>query len=101
MLSGSKMLLTYNIQAQHQDAYLRFVVNEFIPTLQTLGLTNVGVWHTAYGDYPVRLLVFVAETVAMERALKADKWTELESRLKKYVTDYSCRVVPNTPHFQF
>ena len=31
------------------------------PTAQELGLTPSDVWHTAYGNYPARLLGFVAE----------------------------------------
>ena len=55
------MLLSYNITAERQETYMRFMLNEFIPTLQSIGLTNVGVWHTAWGNYPIRLLVFVSE----------------------------------------
>ncbi len=99
---GNKLLLTYNILLHQQEAYLRFVVDEFIPTLQTLGLTNQGVWHTAYGNYPIRLLVFVSETPeAMQRALASETWNEMEKKLQTFVADYSRRVVPNEPYFQF
>lgn len=99
---GSKLLLTYNILLHRQEAYLRFIVDEFIPTLQTLGLTNHGVWHTAYGDYPIRLLVFVSETPeAMQRALESETWNEMEKKLETFVADYNRRVVPNEPFFQF
>jgi hypothetical protein len=99
---GNKLLLTYNILLHQQEGYLRFVIDEFIPTLQTLGLTNTGVWHTAYGEYPVRLLVFVSETPeAMARALESETWNELEKKLQTFVADYTRRVVPNEPYFQF
>ncbi len=99
---GSKLLLTYNIVVHRQEAYLRFIIDEFIPTLQTLGLTNTGVWHTAYGDYPIRLLVFVSETPeAMQRALESGTWNELEKKLQTFVADYDRRVVSNEPYFQF
>ncbi len=81
---------------------MHFVIEKFIPTLQTLGLTNIGVWHTAYGDYPVRLLVFVSEDAeGMKRALASDSWEEMEKGLNKFVTDYSRRVVPYDARFQF
>ncbi len=102
MAQGSKLLLSYNIRGQRQEGYMRFVINDFIPTLQTLGLTNVGVWHTAYGEYPVRLLVFVTEDkTTMERAIKSEAWKDLEEKLKGFVTDYTRRVVPNEDYFQF
>ncbi len=97
----SKMLLTYNIPPEHQEEYMQFMVNIFVPTLQRIGLENMGVWHTAYGNYPIRLLVFVAEAQEMKAALAGDTWKQMEARLKEYVTDYARRIVPFEPGFQF
>lgn len=99
---GSKMLLTYNIVPERQEIYMRFMLNEFISTLQSLGLENVGVWHTAYGNYPLRLLVFVTkDSDAMARAIASDLWEEMEEKLKTFVTDYTRRIVPLDQGFQF
>ena len=96
-----KMLLSYNFLPQHQQEYMEFMMSTFVPTLQRLGLENMGVWHTAYGNYPNRLIVFVASEQDMREAMSGDDWTKLEERLKSYVTDYTCRVVPFQPGFQF
>ncbi len=96
-----KMLLSYNILPQFQQEYMDFMMNTFVPTLQRLGLENQGVWHTAYGNYPMRLLVFVAEQQDMQAALASDEWRQLEARLKTFITDYTCRIVPFQPGFQF
>jgi hypothetical protein len=81
---------------------MRFVVSDFMPALQGLGLANIGVWDTAYGDYPMRLLVFVADTAAdMDRALASEEFLEVEEKLKSYVSDYVRRVVPYDARFQF
>ncbi len=94
-MSGARLLLSYNIIPQYQQEYMNFVINEFLPALETIGLKNAGVWHTVYGNYPIRLLVFVSEDPsAMKRALATDKWENMESRLKTFVTDYTRRVVP-------
>ncbi len=96
------MLLTYNIVDERQEIYMRFMLNEFIPTLQSIGLTNVGVWHTAWGNYPIRLLVFVSEnSSAMSRAVKSDVFNNMEEKLKSFVSDYTRRVVVFDPGFQF
>ena len=96
------MLMTYNIVPERQETYMRFMLNEFIPTLQSVGLTNVGVWHTAWGDYPIRLLVFISENSStMSRALHSDVFNEMEEKLKSFITDYTRRVVPFDPGFQF
>lgn len=96
-----KLLLTYNILPQFQQEYMNFMMSTFIPALQRIGLENVGVWHTAWGDYPMRLLAFMADESDMQEALASDEWRELEGRLKQYVADYTCRVVPFEPGFQF
>ncbi|MBI5652413.1 MAG: hypothetical protein HZC40_18500 [Chloroflexi bacterium] len=95
------MLLTYNIVPQTQDDYMRFMINVFVPMMQSIGLANAGVWHTVYGNYPVRLLVFVAEQAEMTHALEGEVWRDMEIKLKTFVTDYTCRVVPFQAGFQF
>lgn len=96
------MLLTYNIPPEGQENYMRYVLNEFIPTLQSIGLTNQGVWHTAWGDYPIRLLIFVAESAAaMTRAVESETFQQAEEKLKALVSEYSRRVVPFDSGFQF
>ncbi len=96
------MILTYNILPEHQEEYFNFMVNVFMPTLQRIGLTNAGVWHTAYGDYPARLSVFVADDEqTMEQALAGKTWKDAEAKLAKYVKDYTRRVIEFQPGFQF
>lgn len=97
----SKMLLTYDIIPATQEEYMQFMMNVFIPTLQRLGLENVGVWHTAYGDYPMRLLAFGADEKEMGAAQADERWKQVETRLKQYVSEYTCRIVPYEPGFQF
>jgi len=96
-----KMLLSYNILPHFQQEYMDFMVNTFVPTLQRYGVENQGVWHTAYGNYPMRLIVFVADENDMREVLASEDWRQLETRLKSYVTDYTCRIVPYQPGFQF
>ncbi len=96
-----KLLLSYNILPQHQEEYMQFAVQVFVPTLQRIGLEDQGVWHTAWGNYPMRLIVFVADEQEMKEAIASDAWEQLESRLKEYVSDYTRRIVPFQPGFQF
>jgi hypothetical protein len=85
-----------------QEEYMNFMVNIFVPTLQRIGLVNAGVWYTVYGDYPQRLLVFVADDrETMRRALESKTWKDLETKLERLITDYTRRVVPFQPGFQF
>lgn len=96
-----KLLLSYNIIPHRHEEYMQFVMNIFIPNLQRIGLENEWVWHTAWGNYPIRLLVFVAEASDMSEAMGGDTWEQMESRLKEYVSDYTRQVVPYQQTFQF
>jgi hypothetical protein len=96
------LLLTYNILPERQEEYMNFMVNTFIPSLQRVGLVSSGVWHTAYGNYPARLLVFVSEDEeSMDKAIESKTWKDMEERLERYVKDYARRLVPFHPGFQF
>lgn len=98
-----KFLLTYDIRSEIQDEYFQFVLGEMVPTLQSMGLTMGGAWHTAYGDYPLRLIEFVAESrAALDQVLASPVWEQLESRLQSYVVNYGRKIVPLRENaFQF
>ena len=97
-----KLLVTYNIKPNREAEYYRFVLGEFLPSLQNVGLIMVDGWHTAYGDYPVRLIVFqTQEETDIHQALKSNAWKQGKETLLKLVTDYEERLVPAKNVFQF
>jgi hypothetical protein len=98
-----KFLLTYDIKPDIQDRYFQFMLGELVPALQQMGLAMGGAWHTAYGDYPMRLVEFVAEDrEAVEHVLNSPQWEQLETRLKTFVINYSYKTVPlRENYFQF
>jgi hypothetical protein len=78
------------------------MLGEFVPALESLGLTMVETWHTAYGDYPLRLTGFVApDAKTMETVLESEAFTQLEARLQDFVENYHRRVVPADRRFKF
>ncbi len=97
-----KLLITYDILDDNQQAYYQYVLGEFLPQVQAMGLALTDAWHTVYGDYPVRLLSFVARDHAtLHSILDHDDWQRLENKLKTFVLDYKRRVVPYRDRFQF
>lgn len=97
-----KLLITYDPLSERREAYFHYVLGEFIPALEHLGLSMCEAWHTAYGEYPLRLAVFTADdNVIMEEVLESPEFKQLESRLKHYVDNYYRRVVPVKESFQF
>lgn len=97
-----KLLLAYNIKPNREAEYYRYVLGEFLPELQSVGLIMDEGWHTAYGDYPIRLIVFRTQPgVEMLDALSSQEWAKGKEQLMKYVRDYEERVVPAKTVFQF
>ncbi len=98
----AKVLLTYDIIPETQETYYQFMLGELVPTVQGMGLGMAEAWHTAVGDYPIRLVTFVGETrEGVDKVIESEQWEELETRLLQYVTNYSRRVVPFRNRFQF
>lgn len=97
-----KLLLSFDPLPEQREAYFRYVLGEFVPTLEHLGLRMCEAWHTAYGAYPLRLTGFCAPDLStMESILTSDDFLELEDKLQDYVVNYKKRVVPMSRSFQF
>ena len=97
-----KLLMSYDIAPETRQNYYEFLTREFLPQLQARGLVMTDAWHTAYGDYPVRLLAFAApDRETLNDILHGDEWQELEERLKQYVTNLQSQIAPYKEGFQF
>ena len=97
-----KLLLAYNIKPNREAEYYRYVLGEFLPVLQNLDLMMVEGWHTAFGDYPMRLIVLRAETEEkLRHVMRGEEWKTGKQRLLKLVRDYEERIVPAEKVFQF
>jgi hypothetical protein len=97
-----KLLITYDPIPETREAYLEYVLGEFVPGLERAGLPMSEAWHTAYGSYPLRLAGFRApDQETLETFLASEDFRRLESRLRSYVVNYRRRIVPDRPGFQF
>jgi hypothetical protein len=98
-----KLILTYDVQQDMQDTYLQFMLGELVPAVQSLGLQMTGAWHTAYGQYPIRLIEFIGEDqAAIEAALETPLWNKMEARLLGFVANYSKKTLRvREDQFQF
>ncbi len=97
-----KLLLSYDIPTNQHESYYSYITGEFVPQVNAIGLELAEVWETVYGDYPQRLIVFVAQDKeTADQALNSERFKRAERKLKRYVENYSCRVVKYKSHFQF
>jgi hypothetical protein len=47
-----KVLMTWDIAGERDQEYFEFIIGEFIPGVQRLGLQPAEAWATIYGSYP-------------------------------------------------
>ncbi len=96
-----KLLMTWDIKPGREQEYFEFIVQDFIPTLERLGLRAEDAWFTVYGDYPQILTSVVAESVDdVRRALASPEWRRIAERLGEYVANFEYKVVEARPGFQ-
>lgn len=99
---GVKILLTWNIKPDTEQDYFQFVIGEFIPGVQRIGLQPVDAWATLYGDYPqIQVGMYAPSESSAWQVLRSPAWKQLEDQLQEYVTDYAYKVVPARRGFQF
>lgn len=97
-----KLLITYDVKSGREEEYYRFIMGEFLPTAQSVGLHMVEAWRTAWGDYPQRLIEMVADSQqSLNEILDDERWREMETTLKQYVDGYQHRAVSFRSGFQF
>ncbi len=97
-----RLILQYDIRQEMYEPYYEYVIKEFVPALQSMGLQMVGVWHTTYGSYPTRQVEFVTENLeTLTDVLHSDRWQALENRLLAFTQHYRRKTVRYRSGFQF
>ena len=96
-----KLLMTWNILPGREQEYFEFVVREFIPEIQQLGLVTTEAWVTVYGDQPQILAAAKTDDPnELRRIILSQEWDGLTTRLQDYVKDLEFKAVAERPGFQ-
>jgi hypothetical protein len=97
-----KLLMTWDITPEHEQEYFEFVIGEFIPGVQRMGLEPAEAWATIYGEYPQIMVALLAPDLPnAQKALKSGEWNRLREQLFAFVKNYSYKVIPAQGGFQF
>ena len=100
--NGLKLLISYNVDLDNSQEYYEFVLGKYIPVMQSFGLEMSEAWHTAFGDYPNRLIGFVSQDgEVMREVLSGETWEDLNEELSNHVTEFEFKVIPYKLGFQF
>lgn len=97
-----KVLMTWDISPEREQEYFEFVIGEFVPGAQRIGLQPIEAWATMYGNHPQIQVSLIAEDASMARhALNSPEWLKISEQLLTFVKNYSYKVVPARGGFQF
>lgn len=96
-----KLLMTWDIIPGKEQEYFEFVVREFVPGMQGLGIQPTEAWYTTYGEHPQILTGGTTKDLdAMEDLLESEQWNSLKDRLLEFVTNFDWKVVAASSGFQ-
>jgi hypothetical protein len=96
-----KLLMTWDIMPGREQEYFEFVVREFVPGMQKLGIQPTEAWYTTYGDRPQILTGGVTDSLKlMSKALATEEWRRLNDKLLEYVENFEFKVVRASGGFQ-
>jgi len=96
-----KLLMTWDIRPGREQEYFEFVIREFIPQIQKLGLDPTDAWYTVYGDHPQILVSAKSETLKfLKQVMNSDEWNSLINKLLDYVENFEQKTVVDHPGFQ-
>jgi hypothetical protein len=90
-----KLLMTWDILTGREQEYFEFVVRDFIPGMQRLGLEPTDAWFTMYGDQPQIMASAQMPTLgSLNSVLESNEWTDLTQLLLNYVENFNYKIVP-------
>ncbi len=96
-----KLLMTWDILPGREQEYFEFVVRDFIPGMQRMGMEPSDAWFTMYGSQPQIMAGFQTSSInVLQRIFESDDWTSLRRQLLDYVDNLDYKVVQSRNGFQ-
>jgi hypothetical protein len=99
-----KLLMHWDIRPGRDQEYFEFVVREWVPGIQKLGIQPTGAWYTVYSrdkDAPQIMTEGTTKDLEdMRDILNSEDWQGLFERLQEFVQNYQQKIVHVTGGFQ-
>lgn len=103
-MDSVKLLMNWDIKTGRDQDYFEFVVREFVPTMNKLGMEITDGWYTVYSrdnSTPQILAGGIVDSPArMKEILESDDWKDMQDKLMEYVENYRHKVVRVSGGFQ-
>jgi hypothetical protein len=89
-----RLVFSWNIKTDEQEAYFEFIGQEFAPKIARLGIRLTEAWYTLWGSGPQIIIPgAVADRATLNAAIESSTWLELIEKLNTFVTDYKLKVL--------
>ena len=96
-----KLLMNWDILPGREQEYFEFVVRDFIPAMQRLGMEPSDAWFTMYGDEPqIMVSAQMPSASSLQRILASEDWKSLTQQLLDYVENFEYKIVQARSGFQ-
>jgi len=93
--------MTWDILPGREQDYFEFVVRDFIPSMQRMGMEVSDAWFTMYGNQPQILAAAQMPSInSLNKILESPDWRDLTSRLLDYVENFDYKIVQSRSGFQ-
>lgn len=98
------LIMTWDLKDGLEQEYFEFVVQQWVPATNQMGLQTVAAWYTQYradSNVPLIRAEAVAEDVAAIRGiLESQEWKTIHEQLLGYVENYQQKIVETTGEFK-
>lgn len=99
-----KLIMNWDIKPGKDQEYFEFMVREWVPSTNRMGLQMIAAWLTVYASdesIPRIMAEGLADDMSsMQRILRSADWEEIQTRLMDYVDNYSQKAVYTDGDFQ-
>jgi hypothetical protein len=93
--------MNWDILPGREQEYFEFVVRDFIPAMQRLGMEPSDAWFTMYGDEPqIMVSAQMPSASSLQRILGSEDWKNLTQQLLDYVENFKYKIVQARSGFQ-
>jgi len=93
--------MRWDIRPETDSEYFEFLVHEFIPGLNKLGIIEIQVWFTQFGECEQKMASGITQSISdMKTAMRSEEWKMLIDKLNGFVNNFSQKVINATGGFQ-
>jgi roadblock/LC7 domain-containing protein len=84
----------WTIKSEKREAYEKYIIKEFIPGMNSLGIHIVAGWMVLVGGYSEIFIEGMSSDLELiEKALRDPKFSNLKSNLLNYVRSYKTKIL--------